>query len=285
MNTRTIFFTIGIVALNIGPALSAQCSRANLTRCLDSACAINISANPAARCQYCGTSDAGTPKTTNMRSVTTGSTKYNISDKELKSAPTDAGERYVWATRKCIEKLPDCTTDDVSDMYDTLIEQSCKAAGINAKMAELQQKLTKTQGSGTCTNTITSCVTGEGKCRSDFSACSNDADFSRIFAECSVSATGCDQYTAKIKNDLIARRANTYKSKDTAIDAIVATYRSNRTNKLNVIRSGCADGSMYDSCYESACVNNTTTNCATPQERTIATNLCKFYEIACGTIK
>ena len=112
--------------------------------------------------------------------------KYNISDKELKSAPTDAGERYVWATRKCIEKLPDCTTDDVSDMYDTLIEQSCKAAGINAKMAELQQKLTKTQSSGTCTNTITSCVTGEGKCRSDFSACSNDADFSRIFAECSV---------------------------------------------------------------------------------------------------
>ena len=61
------------------------CSVANLTRCLDSACAINIGANPAARCQYCGSESAGEPeKSTAMKSISAGaSAKYNISDKEL----------------------------------------------------------------------------------------------------------------------------------------------------------------------------------------------------------
>lgn len=285
MNTRIFIFAIGFVALNAGNALAATCSRANLTRCLDSACALNISANPAARCQYCGTSDAGSPKTANLRGVFTGSTKYNISDKDLKSAPTDPGERYVWATRKCMEKLPDCTTDDVSETYDSLIEQSCKAAGINAKMDVLQAKLTKTQSSVSCENNISACVTGDQNCASDFARCLTDSDFARIFAECSVAATGCDQYTSGIKEKLMARRTNSFESKDASIDAIVATYQANRQNKLNTIRSGCADGSMYDSCFKSACENNTKTNCGTAQEKTIATALCKFFEIACGTIK
>ena len=68
-------------------AATQQCSRANLTRCLDSVCAINISSNPAARCQYCGSVGAGTPPNTKMKSVSVGaSAKYNISDKELKKA-------------------------------------------------------------------------------------------------------------------------------------------------------------------------------------------------------
>ena len=86
-----------------GFVYGAGCSTANLIRCLDSACAINIGANPAARCQYCGSSSAGEPeKSMAMKSVSAGSAaKYTISDKELKKAPDDPGERYVWATKKC----------------------------------------------------------------------------------------------------------------------------------------------------------------------------------------
>ncbi len=80
------------------------CSIANLTRCLDSVCAINVGANPAARCQYCGSASAGTPdKSNTMKSVSVGSaTKYIISDKELRGAPSDPGERYVWGTKECL---------------------------------------------------------------------------------------------------------------------------------------------------------------------------------------
>lgn len=285
MNSRIYIFITCLALATYSNTFAATCSRANLTRCLDSACAINISANPAARCQYCGTPDAGTPKNSNMRTVSTGSTKYNISDKELKSAPSDPGERYVWATRKCIEKLPDCTTDDISDTYDSLIEQSCKAAGITAKMDTLTAKLTKTKSVSTCESAISSCILSDNGCRSDYSGCANDSDFSRVFAECSVSATGCDQYTSNIKTTIQQRRAQTIASKDASIDAIVASYQANRQNKLNTIRTSCADGSMYDSCIKSACINNTQNNCATAQEQTIATALCKFYETACGTIK
>ena len=107
------------------------CSVANLTRCLDSVCAINVGANPAARCQYCGSASAGEPsKSTTMKSISAGAfAKYTISDKELKKAPSDPGERYVWGTKLCLQKVSGCTPDDVTDNYDSLVEQSCKAAG------------------------------------------------------------------------------------------------------------------------------------------------------------
>ena len=114
---------------------ATACSRANLTRCLDSACAINMSSNPSARCQYCGTATAGKPSSKKeMRSVSVGaSAKYNISEKELKKAPSDPGERYSWATKLCLQKVSGCNAEDVSDTYDPLIEQSCKAAGVSAQ--------------------------------------------------------------------------------------------------------------------------------------------------------
>ena len=79
----SLFVALFLVPSDVWAAVS--CSRANLTRCLDSVCAINISSNPAARCQYCGTPSAGAPSATGMRGVSVGaSAKYNISDKELK---------------------------------------------------------------------------------------------------------------------------------------------------------------------------------------------------------
>ena len=82
MKQRLMFFLIGFAF--VPNTMFGACSVANLTRCLDSACAINIGANPAARCQYCGDSSAGTPtQSTAMKSISAGaSAKYNISDKE-----------------------------------------------------------------------------------------------------------------------------------------------------------------------------------------------------------
>ena len=97
------------VAIALGAAHAntahAACSVADLTRCLDSVCAINVSSNPAARCQYCGTTDAGTPTNT-MRSVSVGtSAKYNLSAKELQKAPDAPSARYAWAIRQCIARV------------------------------------------------------------------------------------------------------------------------------------------------------------------------------------
>ena len=78
MRTRALIFS---VALLFAPTfVYGACSVANLTRCLDSVCAINIGANPAARCQYCGSSNAGEPtKSTAMKSITAGaSAKYTL---------------------------------------------------------------------------------------------------------------------------------------------------------------------------------------------------------------
>ena len=141
-----IFFNMMLISPTL---VYGACSVANLTRCLDSVCAINIGANPAARCQYCGSSSAGEPtKSTAMKSVSAGaSAKYIISDKELKKAPSDPGERYVWGTKLCLEKLSGCTPDDVEENYDNLIEQSCKAAGISADFVNLAKKANEKKSS------------------------------------------------------------------------------------------------------------------------------------------
>ena len=80
MKYRTLFSVIGLL---LSPTFAfGACSIANLTRCLDSVCGINMGANPAARCQYCGSSSAGQPsKSTAMKTVSAGaSTKYIITD-------------------------------------------------------------------------------------------------------------------------------------------------------------------------------------------------------------
>ena len=79
---------------------------------------------------------------------------YNISDKELKKAPADPAERYAWAAQLCLQKVSGCTTDDVADNYDSLIEQSCKAAGISAQMASLSEKAAKARTKTSCASEI-----------------------------------------------------------------------------------------------------------------------------------
>jgi len=285
---KKLAFTLFLGALVPILGHAATCSRANLIRCLDSACAINMSSNPAARCQYCGTADAGEPNDAGMRAVSVGtSSKYTISARDLKSAPTDPGERYVWASNKCIAMVDGCTAENISDTYDPLIEQSCTAAGISAQMLVLFENARKTKTSATCKSEITACITGNAKCTPGYSACAEDADFDKFFSECSIAAHGCDEYLADIRTNLTKSRDTAIKNAENAILEIVQSYRDSRDKRLNAITQSCNNNAGRDACIVSICNRSMPNQCdaAYPSEKSMATQLCKFYDVACSTLK
>ena len=282
MTIKIAIFIIGLIATP-GIATAATCSRINLTRCLDSACAINMSANPSARCQYCGTADAGLPPA-NLRAVGTATSKNTISARDLKSAPSDPGERYIWATEKCLSIVANCTTDDVDETYDELIEKSCNAAGLAMDTSKLQKQVTtNTKTQSACTNEITVCMTANNKCGTDYSKCTDDAAFDGFFATCAVNATGCTNFTRGALDTIDAARKSTLSATSANIDAIANAHKNTREQKLSSINSGCKNDSDFNKCVNTVCQNNTVDNCAT--DKTIATTLCEFHKTACTKIK
>lgn len=285
MKTRILFFIIGCATVPYGAF--AACSVANLTRCLDSVCAINVSSNPAARCQYCGTSNAGTPGDTGMHSVAVGtSARYNISDKELKRAPSEPSARYAWAIQQCLTRVTDCTPDDASDAYDGLIEQSCRAAGISAEMASLRTAGNKTASAASCKTNISACIITDNHCTADYSACASDSDFDKFFATCSVAATGCDAYLAEIRTGLISARDSALKNAATAVDNIVKSYQDARDKKLATARANCTNNAGRDACIKTVCERSMANKCNNnSSETSMAISLCKFYDLACAVLK
>lgn len=265
------------------------CSTANLTRCLDSVCAINIGANAAARCQYCGSASAGEPTTAGvMKNITAGNAaKYTISDKELKKAPKDPGQRYIWATEQCLKKVNGCTGEDVSDNYDSLIEQSCKAAGIASNMTNLAKQINKEKKQPECETNITSCLMDEKHCLADYRNCESDANFDKYFSECSVNATGCDSYISAIRSTLISARDAAIKNADLALKNIVEAYQTARKQKLSGTKQSCKDKSNKQSCVKTVCANNMRNKCGDgfESEITLAEQLCGFYDTACNRLK
>lgn len=291
MKIQNIFLlACGFLVIPYGAHAVAACSKANLTRCLDSVCAINVSSNPAARCQYCGSSSAGTPpKNSGMKSVGVGqSSKYTLSEKELKKAPTSGpGELYAWATVQCVTKVQGCSPDDVTDVYDPLIEQSCKAAGIDAQLTTLRENAKNKPTKASCQSKIRSCVIAATRCNYDYRACENDTDLDKYFSECSIEATDCDQYTAAIKKDLITARDTAIENVENTINGIIKAYQTTRENRLASIRKSCQNNATMDTCVQSVCNRNMSNKCDAdfPGEKTMAIQLCKFYEIACNTLK
>ncbi len=223
-----------------------------------------------------------------MNSISVGtSAKYNISDKELKSAPSDPGERYAWAATKCMNKVAGCTADDVSGAYDKLIEQSCRAAGISIQMSQTLDKMSKKKSKTVCSSEIKSCMIADNHCTADYRNCTSDADFDKFFAGCGVSASGCDDYISSIRSDLISARDSAVKNSESILAQIIESYQNAREKRINSIKSGCADNSARDACVETVCENNMPKKCANgnESERAMALQLCKFYETACNTLK
>lgn len=265
------------------------CSVANLTRCLDSVCAINIGANPAARCQYCGTASAGEPtKSTTMKSISAGaSAKYTISDKELKKAPSDPGERYVWASTQCLTRVTGCTADDIEENYDKLIEQSCRAAGIATDFASLVQRTNTKKTSSACDSEIGTCIIDAKRCTADYRNCKSDADFDKYFSECGILSKGCDNYLKSIRSTLLSDRNSSITRADNILKSIVASYKSARDQKLASAKESCKNNKAKKDCVERVCQNNLRNKCAIgfDYEKTVAEQLCKFYDTACERLK
>lgn len=283
------FLCLTVIGLFAPTFVYGACSVANLTRCLDSVCAINIGANPAARCQYCGSASAGTPtKSTTMHSVSAGtSTKYTISDKELKKAPSDPGERYVWGTKLCLEKVSGCTPDDVSDNYDSLIEQSCKAAGISAEMANLIKKANTTKTQNTCSSEIETCIIDVKRCNANFRNCQSDSDFDKYFSECSIASSGCESFLTNIKQTIAASRKTYFDNASKLLANIVAAYQSNREQRLTNALASCKNNKAFEECVGRVCKTNMRNKCdiGFEYEKTAASELCKFYDTACTRLK
>lgn len=285
MKYKSLIFS---VALLIAPTfVYGACSKQNLTRCLDSVCAINIGANPSARCQYCGTASAGNPTKSNaMKSVSAGtSAKYAISDKELKKAPNDPGERYVWGTQKCLEKVSGCTPDDVYDNYDKLIEQSCRAAGISAEMISLTKKATKTNSQSACTNEISACMVDKKHCDSDYKKCETDSEFDKNFSNCSIASSGCDSFLSNIRKSLMAERKSMFANSDKILESIVNTHKNTREQKFAVAQNSCKNSSAKNECLKDICDKNMRNKCEVSYEKIIANELCKYYDIACERLR
>ncbi len=289
MKKSALFLIIGLVVAP-GFASAATCSVMNLTRCLDSACAINVSSNPAARCQYCGTSRAGEPPSTRtgMQSLSLGaSARYTLSSDELEDAPTDPGERYAWATAKCIQKIDGCDADDVSDAYDELIEQSCRAAGVNAQMtATLADNARQTTTAAGCQTTIRACLVASNRCGANWAACEDDAAFNNFFSTCSIEATDCGDYIADIRTAMESARDTAIKNADTLIQNLVTWYQDARDKKLNDARATCTDNAGRNACIETVCERNMPNKCADgyESERVNANLLCDFYNQACDLL-
>ena len=281
-----LFLAFMFFALPVA-AHAASCSRANLTRCLDSACAINISSNAAARCQYCGTASAGEPPANQMKSVSVGtSSKNTLTSKQLQSAPDDPGQRYVWASRECLKMLTDCTPDDIEAAYDPLIEQSCKAAGINTQMASLRAAANQTKSAAVCKTDVRACIIDDKRCTADFRNCEDNANFDKYLSECGVAATGCDAYMTDIRSELTAARDSAIKNADVALATIVATYQNARERRLDTTRTACHDNAGRDQCIQTVCQRSMPNKCAVgyESEKAMATQLCKFHDIACATL-
>ena len=285
-STNLIFvvFLGCVIAFSANAAVS-KCSKTNLNRCLDSVCAINIGTNPAARCQYCGTSSAGTPPAQKgITSITAGqSTKYTLTDKELKVAPSDPGKRYMWATTECIKKLPGCTTDDVSASYDKLIEQSCKAAGVSMQTAKAISDLNSKPTKAKCTENLNTCLTK--KCGSSFETCEQDSDFDKFISECATESSGCDEYIAEFRKTSTTQRKNTYAARENVLQTLVDGYKQARENRLTTTRTKCTKGTAKKSCVDTVCDMYMVDKCNESTEKAMADQLCKFYETACSGIK
>ena len=296
-----ISFTLLAISYQLSamPQAHAACSKQNLTKCLDSVCAVNIGANPAARCQLCGTSDAGLPVDNGLKQVNLNSSaKYILSEKEVKALNDDlatragvgnlASARFVEAKTQCIARNDGCTMDDASDAYDKLIEQSCKAAGVSAQMAAAVTQLHGTaKTSDTCESEINACLLDDKRCGPGLLACKEDGDFDRNFSQCSLLSKGCEAFLADIRKSTMAARDNNLKNVVANAQKLAKSFQDARAQDLASAHDMCTNNAGRAACVKTICATNMPNNCTTgnEDETAMATLLCGFWDTACGRLK
>jgi hypothetical protein len=288
-----------MVAFLPSAALAAKCGVSDLQKCLDSACAENIEMDPAERCYQCGTAAAERPKaaeyklggdTPGMRSLSVGkSSKNTLSDKELKSAPKDPGERYRWATAECLKKLSDCSAEDAADNYDILIERSCKAALGESEYAASIGKAAVKKTQNQCLAELNECLLSDAKCGGDMLACEGDGEFDRNFSACAAEASGCGDFMTALRASAKGSLESMVARKESRLADLVALRQNERREKFESANRLCAAGGK-DGCILEMCANlpnglNEDGLCGDPNEKIWAANLCRFVDIACDKLK
>lgn len=264
---------------------AAECSRRNLTQCLDSACVVN-SADPSNRCAMCGTSLAGKAGgAAQMKSLAVGLAAANRLN--LKNAPTDPGRRYVWASEECLKKLPDCTAADITNTYDDLIRQSCKNAQLEGEFEKVIAAA-KPKGAAACDADVQNCMNDEKRCGAGFVKCADDAELSKSLSACLVS-TGCGEFTDRIKDNIKNTRDSYLSSRANSVRDVTNNYESARAVKKSSIQTACGEDKGKDSkasCILSMC-EGMPNKCAEgfEKEKNYAQQLCSFVDTACGAIK
>ena len=288
MNKSFAFFifAFSFVFAGFSAASASSCSIMDLNRCLDSACGINISLNPGARCQLCGTAQAGSADKNGFRSLSVGASSRNtLSASDLQSAPSDPGSRYAWASGECLKKISGCTADDVSNNYDKLIEQSCRAAGVSAEMNSLVSAANKQKSANVCNSEILLCMNNEKHCGADFSNCKTDEDFNKHFSVCASDTIGCDNFVSDMRTNMISQRDSATLAYDNSVSGIVKSYQTKRESGLKSATDTCTNNKGRESCIKTVCQNNMKNKCDSDSEKSMAILLCKFYDTACGRLK
>ena len=290
-----LFFALAAFGLTDG---YARCRVQDLLQCLDSVCAPNIGTSPGARCYTCGTAAAPRPATPDhgmgeamgMQALALGTSSRNaVPERELRSAPTDPGERYQWATRQCIQRVSTCSAYDVEEHYDPLIQQSCRIAMGDAEFLAQMERARERRTEEECTSEFNLCLLDSGRCGGDMLACETGEDFNRNFSACMVEVTGCDDFSTTLRTAMLAARDRMIATRDSRLEDLVALRRMERENRREMADRMCLPGGMAG-CVAEMCGNLPTGlddggYCTDQNERMWSTNLCRFLETACARLR
>ena len=179
--------------------------------------------------------------------------------------------------------MPDCTPDDVSNTYDKLIEQSCRAAGVSVNIAGAMAAINSAPSGTKCNETLSICI--NKKCGASFDLCQQDSDFDKFISECAVDATGCDEYIAEFRAQTTNERKKTYESAENDLQDTIKKIQSDRASALAAARAECTDDAKYKSCVANMCESHMANKCTGETEKSMAELLCKYYKTACTALK
>ncbi|MDR1826343.1 MAG: hypothetical protein LBQ49_01465 [Rickettsiales bacterium] len=289
----------GLLTATAAPshAASSKCKQSDVRACLDSACSEDL--EPASRCYLCGTSAAKKPEKTayalgdspKIQSLSVGkSSKNTLSEKEIKSAPADPGERYQWARRECGKKIKDCDFEDATDGYDKLIDASCKTALGDSEYASTIKKAAVKKTADQCDAELSVCLLSQNKCDGNMLKCGADEEFNRNFSACMVEATGCGEFTTALRDGMKKSRDEMVAKKDGRINDLVALKKLERQNKLEEKKRMCNASNGKNGCMAEMCAGfpiglGRDGMCADAEEKIWAASLCKFVDLACNKLK
>jgi hypothetical protein len=182
-----------------------------------------------------------------------------------------------------MQKIPGCTSDDINRVYNPLIETSCRAAADNMARNANAGPVLKTNAE--CQNEIVKCMSA--RCGANWTDCTDNSAFDQRWSTCLINAR-CDSATdtASMKTELNAMRTDYFARIDARITSNAATRKSERENRVRTTKTSCENGSAKRNCITNIC-GNLPNKCANnhASENQMATNLCKFIDIACEQIK